>query len=129
MAPLPWFLGYSLQRRQPSPLPLPLRFGGGWAAKVGHPFRRLPVASAAPVAFAWVPDSSPLTRFCISCGWGLPFLRLWALAGSWSRILDVVRPGVSFPSSLSGIHLLPSITPIWLPTCRQSLLGLWPCPT
>ena len=51
MAPLPWLLGYSLQRRQPSHLPLPFRVGGGWAAKVGHPFSSLRWLSPG----CWVP--------------------------------------------------------------------------
>ena len=46
VAPLPWCLGRSLKCLQPSPLPLPLWVGGGWAGKVRRPFRRPPVASA-----------------------------------------------------------------------------------
>ena len=38
VASLPWCLGHSLKHRQPSPLPLPLWVGGGWAAKVQAPF-------------------------------------------------------------------------------------------
>ena len=73
VAPLPWCLGHSLQHRQPSPLPLPLRVGRGWAAKVRRRFQRPLVASATPVVFARVPGWSPLTGFCLCCGWGLPF--------------------------------------------------------
>ena len=41
-----------------------------------------------------------------------------------SRLLE---PNSRCGPSFSEIPLLPSITPILLPTCRPSLLGLWPC--
>ena len=55
VAPLPWCLGRSTRRRQPTPLPLPFWVECGWGAKVRRPFRRPPAAPAAAVANTRVP--------------------------------------------------------------------------
>ena len=123
MAPLSWCLSYSLQRRQSSPIPLPLWVGGRWAALVRRPFRRPPVAftkDAGLKSSDWVPH---ILRV------GFAFLRLWALAGSWTESLVWSVLVGTVPSSFSRITLLHSITPILLPTCGLSLLSLWPCPS
>ena len=63
---------------------------------------------------------------------GFAFLRLRALAGSWSRILGVVRPGRD--GSLILFRDSPPLlshTPISFPTYGLTLLDLWPwgcCP-
>ena len=111
VAPLLWFLGRSLKRRQPSSLPLPFRVESGWAAKVWCSFRRTLAAAATPVTFTRVPGASRLDRVPPLLQVGFACLRFRALTGSWSRILGVARPKERIPHLLQGFPSSPHSHP------------------